>query len=68
MTTLMCACGANDAVIAGRCLPCHLDHITAQREEREAIERARIEARRRGRPIWRPETQRGHGHGTERVR
>jgi hypothetical protein len=67
--TIMCGCGANDAVIGGRCLPCHTDHVAAQRAEQAAMERERVAARRRGRPAWRPDHgDRGHGHGTERVR
>jgi|KBSSwiStaDraftv2_1062776.scaffolds.fasta_scaffold03470_15 hypothetical protein len=67
MATIMCGCNANDAVIAGRCLPCHKDHVDAQRAEQQAQERARIEARRRGRPIWKPDHgERGHGLGRGR--
>jgi hypothetical protein len=67
MATIMCTCGANDAAVGGRCLPCHLDHLAAQRAAHAAQERARIEARRRGRPAWRPEHQRSHGIGRGRA-
>jgi hypothetical protein len=66
-TILMCACGANDAVIGGRCAPCHTDHVAAPRAAQKAMDQARIEARRRGRPSWRPEPQRGHGIGRGRA-
>jgi hypothetical protein len=69
MTIQICRCGANDAVVAGRCLPCHRDHLAAERAAQLAREQARIDAaaaRRRGRPAWRPETgDRNHGHGSE---
>jgi hypothetical protein len=67
MATILCSCGANDAAIAGRCLPCHVDHLAAQRAEQAAQERARIASRRRGRPAWKPDTGgRGHGQGRGR--
>ena len=66
-TTQMCRCGANDAVVAGRCLPCHLDHREAARAEQAAMERERIESRRSGRPSWRPEFRRSHGIGRGRA-
>jgi hypothetical protein len=67
MATIMCTCGANDAVIGGRCLPCHVDYVAAQRAEQATRERERIAARRRGRPLWRPNyAGGGHGHGRGR--
>jgi len=70
MITMCRACNANDAVVGGRCAPCHTDHLAAQRAEQAAQERERIAARRHGRPAWRPDVRqvRNHGHGTERIR
>jgi hypothetical protein len=66
MAALCRLCHANDAVVEGRCLPCHNDRLAEAEAQRRANEKARISASRRGRS-WRPEPS-GHGHGTERVR
>jgi hypothetical protein len=65
-------CGANPVDIGGRCLPCHQDHLAAERAREQAQEAARAaaaQARWRGRPIptYTPQDAHGHGHGTEKL-
>jgi hypothetical protein len=68
MTTTLCrACRANPPAFGHLCVCCHRDHLAAQRAEQQALERARLDARRPGRraPAWKPEPGgRGHGHGS----
>ena len=66
---LCSACGANPPVAGRLCVCCQRDRVQAQRIEQEARDRQRIEARRRGRPMWKPDHgDRGHGlgHGSRR--
>ena len=69
MAEIVCRhCGCNPPVTERLCVCCYRDHLAAMRAQREAEERARLDARRAGRrraPQWRPETgDRGHGHGS----
>jgi hypothetical protein len=65
MSERMCQCGANPATeAAGRCLPCHRDHVAAEDQRAAEAEARRLGAaadRRRGRPAWRPNRDGGHG-------
>ena len=70
MSTLCRTCRTNPPAVSGLCSPCWRDHVAAQRAAQKASERARLGRCRAGRrraPHWRPETQRGHGHGAEGI-
>jgi hypothetical protein len=70
MAERMCQCGANPATeAAGRCLPCHRDHVAAEDQRAAEAEARRLDTaadRRRGRPAYRPDRNVGHGLGRGR--